>query len=109
LAADGQKKVAEALGVTLERLPVTPAPTMRLIPLPDGALISRNQVRSFYEALSEQRVEVAPVWFDGVAYLRIAAAPYNTADDYQHLANVVWSLLHGRLFRPVSLRLGWRA
>jgi isopenicillin-N epimerase len=93
LVTDGQKTVAEALGVTLERLPVRPAPAMRLVPLPDGVLTSPDQVDPFYEALSQQRVEVAPVHFDGVGYLRVAAAPYNTSDDYDRLARTVGELL----------------
>jgi isopenicillin-N epimerase len=93
LVADGQKRVAEALGVSLERLPDTPAPAMRLVPLPGGVLTSADQVDPFYEALSQQRVEVAPVYFDGVGYLRIAAAPYNTPDDYDRLADTVRDLL----------------
>jgi isopenicillin-N epimerase len=93
LVTDGQKTVAEHLGVTLERLPVTPAPAMRLVPLPDGVLSGPGQVDPFYEALSRQRVEVAPVHFDGVGYLRIAAAPYNTPDDYDRLAHTVRELL----------------
>jgi isopenicillin-N epimerase len=93
LVADGQKRVAEALEVTLERLPPTPAPAMRLVPLPGGVLTSPEQVDSFYEALSQQRVEVAPVHFDGAGYLRIAAAPYNTPDDYDRLADTVRDLL----------------
>ncbi len=95
LVTDGQKRVAGALGVTLERLPATPAPAMRLVPLPDGVLTSPDQVDPFYEALSQQRVEVAPVHFDGVGYLRIAAAPYNTPDDYDRLADTVRELLEG--------------
>src|SRR5277367_5927342 len=71
LVADGQKRLAEALGVTLERLPSTPAPAMRLVPLPVGVLTSPDQVDPLYEALSQRRVEVAPVHFDGVGYLRI--------------------------------------
>ncbi len=94
--ADGQKRVAEALGVTLERLPVTPAPAMRMVPLPAGALTSADQVDPCYEALSRQRVEVAPIYFDGVGYLRIAAAPYNTPDDYERLADTVRELLDRR-------------
>ena len=96
LVADGQRKVAEALGVTLELLPITPAPAMRLVPLPGGVLTSPDRVDPFYEALSQQRVEVAPVHFDGVGYLRIAAAPYNTPDDYDRLADAVRKLLNGR-------------
>ena len=99
LVSDGQQRVADALGVTLERLPVTPAPTMRLVPLPDGVLTSPDQVDSLYEDLSRRHVEVAPVCFDGVGYLRIAAAPYNTADDYDRLASTVRELL-GKRSRP---------
>jgi isopenicillin-N epimerase len=94
LATEGQERVAEVLGVTLERLPAAPAPTMRLVPLPDGVLTSQDQVDPLYEALSQQRVEVAPVCFDGVGYLRIAAAPYNTSDDYDRLAYAVRELLY---------------
>ncbi len=93
LVADGQKRVAEALGVALERLPAAPAPAMRLVPLPGGVLTSPEQVHPFYEALSQQRVEVAPIHFGGVGYLRIAAAPYNTPDDYDRLAGIVRELL----------------
>jgi len=93
VVTDGQKRVAEALGVTLAGLPATPAPTMRLVPLPAGVLTSPDRVGPFYEALSQQRVEVAPIHFDGVGYLRIAAAPYNTPDDYDRLADTVRELL----------------
>jgi isopenicillin-N epimerase len=93
LVADGQKRVAKALRVELERLPATPAPAMRLVPLPGGVLTSPAQVDPFYEALSQQRVEVAPMHFGGAGYLRIAAAPYNTPDDYDRLADTVLELL----------------
>ena len=93
LVADGQKRVAAALGTSLERLPVTPAPAMRLVPLPAGVLSSPERVSAFYEQLSRQHVEVAPVSFDGAGYLRIAAAPYNTPDDYDRLAGAVLELL----------------
>ena len=58
-----------------------------------GVLTSPDRVDPFYEALSQQRVEVAPVYFDGVGHLRIAAAPYNTPDDYDRLADAVRELL----------------
>jgi hypothetical protein len=56
----------------------------------------RVRVPPVYEALSQQRVEVAPVHFDGVGYLRIAA-PYNTPDDYDRLADTVRKLLDRRV------------
>jgi isopenicillin-N epimerase len=93
LVSEGQKRVAGALGVPLERLPAVPAPTMRLVPLPNGVLSGPGQADEFYEALSRERVEVAPIHFAGTGYLRIAAAPYNTPDDYDRLADVVRGLL----------------
>jgi isopenicillin-N epimerase len=93
LAADGRQRIAEALGTASGPLPVTPAPLMRLVRLPDGALTAPDQADSLYEALSQQHVEVAPVYFEGAGYLRIAAAPYNTPDDYDRLAAIAASLL----------------
>jgi isopenicillin-N epimerase len=93
LVTDGQKRVAEALGVSLAGLPVTPAPAMRLVPLPDGVLTSAEQVNPFYEELSRRGVEISPISFAGTGYLRIAAAPYNTPDDYDRLAAAVLELL----------------
>ncbi len=69
---------------------------MRLVPLPAGVLASPDQVDPFYQALSQQRIEVAPIHFDGIGYLRIAAAPYNTLDDYDRLAGAVRELLDRR-------------
>jgi isopenicillin-N epimerase len=96
LVTEGQKKVAAALDVPLERLPVRPAPAMRLVPLPAGVLAAPDQVDPFYQALSRQRIEVAPIHFDGIGYLRIAAAPYNTLDDYDRLAGAARELLDRR-------------
>jgi isopenicillin-N epimerase len=93
LVTEGQEKVAAALGVELGRLPATPAPAMRLVPLPSGVIASPAQADAVYQQLSGQRVEVAPVHFDGAGYLRIAAAPYNTPDDYGRLAAAVRELL----------------
>ncbi|HVT70834.1 MAG TPA: hypothetical protein VHF26_24005, partial [Trebonia sp.] len=95
LAAEGQQTVAAALGVALGGLPPVPAPAMRLVPLPGGALTSPAGAARLYEALSAQRVEVAPVFFDGAGYLRIAAAPYNTPGDYVRLAAAVRAVLAG--------------
>jgi isopenicillin-N epimerase len=89
LAAAGQQEVAAALGTALDGLPAAPAPCMRLVRLPEGALTSQGQADALYEALSGQRVEVAPVYFGGAGYLRIAAAPYNTPGDYGRLAAAV--------------------
>jgi isopenicillin-N epimerase len=93
LVTAGQRRVAEALGVPLEGLPATPAPAMRLVPLPGDSLSNAGGAGPLYEALSRQRVEVLPVQFGGAGYLRIAAAPYNTPDDYDRLAAIAAGLL----------------
>jgi isopenicillin-N epimerase len=93
LAGEGQRTVAGAIGVSLDGLPAAPAPTMRLVPLPAGVLTVPGESDVLYEALSGKGVEVAPVHFHGSGYLRIAAAPYNTADDYHRLAGTMLELL----------------
>lgn len=86
LAARGQAAVAAALGTDLSGLPPVPAPAMRLVPLPAGAVTSPGQASALYGALSARRVEAAPVLAGGRGYLRVAAAPYNTPGDYERLA-----------------------
>jgi isopenicillin-N epimerase len=93
LVTDGQKTTADALGVALDGLPVTPAPAMRLVPLPDGVVSGADDVDSLYEALSRERVEAVAVYFGGSGYLRIAAGPYNTPDDYDRLGATLRKLL----------------
>ena len=69
---------------------------MRLVPLPPAAVTSADAAEALYEALSKRRIETAPVFFGGAGYLRIAAAPYNTPDDYDRLAGAVLDLLNQR-------------
>lgn len=86
----GQRHLADVLGTSLDGLPETAAPTMRLVRLPDGVLEDPSDAQRLYERLSvEHRIETAPVHFDGLGYLRVAAAPYNTFDDYDRLAEAV--------------------
>jgi len=95
LAAEGQKRVIEAVGAPAAPLPATPAPCMRLVPLPAGVLASQGDADALYETLSARRIETAPISFGGAGYLRIAAAAYNTPDDYDRLAGAVRELLDG--------------
>lgn len=86
-ARRAQEVVAEALGTSLDGLPLTPSPTMCLVPLPTGMLTAPADVDVLYERLSTgHRFEVAPIFFGGHGYVRIAAAAYNTDDDYERLA-----------------------
>ena len=52
-----------------------------------------DPARTAWGGLSRRRIEIAPVCFGGAGYLRIAAAPYNTEDDYGRLASTVRDLL----------------
>jgi isopenicillin-N epimerase len=89
LVQEGQAIVAEALGTSTEGLP-SPAPTMRLVRLPDGVATTSAEADALYEELSTaHRIEVAPVPVEGAGYLRIAAAPYTMVDDYHALAEAV--------------------
>ncbi len=88
LVTAGQRHLASLLGTTLDDLPATAAPTMRLVRLPEGVVRGRTDAQRLYESLSvEHRIEAAPIHFEGVGYLRVAAAPYNTIDDYDRLAD----------------------
>ena len=89
LVEAGQSIVAEALGTATDGLP-TPAPTMRLVRLPEGVATTSADADALYEGLSSvHRIEVAPVAVDGAGYLRIAAAPYSMIDDYHALAEAL--------------------
>ncbi len=90
LVEEGRRLVAGAIGVDQDPLPAEPAPTMRLVRLPAGRIRSQVDADNLYEHLSTiHRIEVAPVFFGGDAFLRIAAAPYNTVEDYAALANAL--------------------
>jgi len=89
LVAEGQRRLADALGTSLAGLPPAPAPAMRLVRLPAGVADSLERANDLYERLSRAGAEVAPVVQDGVGYLRIAAAAYNTVEDYDRLATLI--------------------
>ena len=89
MADVGQRALAGALGASLDGLPAVPAPLMRLVPLPAGALTRPEDADPLYEALSRRGAEVAVVFFGGAGYLRVAAAPYNIAADYARLGSIV--------------------
>ncbi len=87
LVAEGQKRVAEALGVALERLPVTPAPAMRLVPLPDGVLTTPDQDDPFYEALSRRASRSPPSTSTESAICASRRHRTTPPDDYDRLAD----------------------
>ncbi|WP_142104465.1 aminotransferase class V-fold PLP-dependent enzyme [Pseudonocardia cypriaca] len=65
-----------------------PVPGMRLVRLPDGLAdgrVAADELRD--RAARELGVEAAFTSFGGAGYLRLSAAVYNTAADYEHFAD----------------------
>jgi len=93
LLDDGAKLVAAALPEVEAALPATPAPMLRLVPLPDGVADTVQSADALYEALSARRVEVQVVAYDGRGWLRLSGAVYNEPADYERLAEVLPEVL----------------
>lgn len=96
LVEQGAQIVSDALGHGSDSTgsPGTPAPTMRLVRLPEGAVADAEAADRLYLRLSEEaRIEVPPVFFEGAAYLRLSAQVYNEPDDYHRLADVLPTML----------------
>ncbi|HEY9291255.1 MAG TPA: aminotransferase class V-fold PLP-dependent enzyme [Microlunatus sp.] len=90
LLSEAQLRLAGRFECSLDGLPLNPAATMRLIPLPLGIAPSAEAARDLSGTLSDEYGIQAPVnFYHDDAYLRVAAAPYNTSDDYDRLADAV--------------------
>lgn len=95
LVGAGQRMLAEAFGTSLDGLAVRPAPTMRLVRLPD-ALTDAEQTQQLAGRLAEEyAIEAAVSFRDGRAQVRLAAAAYNSLDDYDRLATAVTKIIAG--------------
>lgn len=93
LAAWGQQHVAEALGVGLDALPATPAPAMRLIPLPDRVGTTDAAAEGLYTRLSDAGVEVGVIAWGGRVWLRAGTHVFTTEGDHAHLAATLQTYL----------------
>ncbi len=79
LADEGQRLLAEAFDTSLDGLPARPAPTMRLVRLPDRAATTVDEARIIGARLAEEYAIEAAIGFrDNRPLIRLAAAPYNT-------------------------------
>jgi isopenicillin-N epimerase len=81
--------VAAALPAVDAPVPATPAPCLRLVPLPDGVATSLESADELYRRLSALGVEVQVTPYDGRGHLRLSAAVYNEIADYERLAEVL--------------------
>lgn len=94
LAVDGQRRLAETLGLDPADLPRDPAVSMQLVPLPAGVAGSPAAAAALQERIGEQiAVEVAVTSWDGRGFLRLSAQAYNSPGDYSRLAADLPSLL----------------
>ncbi|GLZ37329.1 aminotransferase class V-fold PLP-dependent enzyme [Actinokineospora sp. NBRC 105648] len=85
----GVRLVADALD-TQGQVTDHHAPLMRLVPLPDGLVANEIDARTYYHELSTRhRAEVAVVWWNGNAYVRLGGTLPNTEDDYRALATIL--------------------
>ncbi|MBB5872231.1 isopenicillin-N epimerase [Allocatelliglobosispora scoriae] len=86
LVAEGQRVVAEALGVT--HLP-DPGPevSMRVVPLPPGTASTRADANELLGRIArELHTEVNIAAWNGTGLLRLCGQIYNTPDEYAALA-----------------------
>jgi isopenicillin-N epimerase len=86
LVEEGAGVVAKALGTGVPQV-VHPAPTMRLVELPISVRLTKQLAEAFkIRASREIRAEITLTEFDDRAFLRLSAHAYNSARDYELLA-----------------------
>ncbi|MYU10057.1 aminotransferase class V-fold PLP-dependent enzyme [Streptomyces sp. SID8361] len=86
----GRRLLSAAWNTEEAQLPFAPAPTMRLVQLPEAAVSSDEDVDRLIDVLSESyAIECAPKWFGGRGYVRLAAGPYTTVADFEWLADAL--------------------
>lgn len=98
VVARGHDMLVEAvtgagLEIDLSELPRQPAPTMRLLPLPDGVVVDQAGADAFCDRLSARGLEVAVVAWGGRGWLRPGAQAVTELDDFAHLAAELPSVL----------------
>lgn len=84
-----QQQIAESIGMSLDGLANRPAPTMRLVPLP--AAVGTTDVSG--RLIDQYGIQVPTTASGDRRFLRIGAAPYNTAEDFRRLAEAVTEII----------------
>jgi isopenicillin-N epimerase len=88
LAAWGQRVVAESIGADLRGLPVHPAVSMRIVPLPAGVATTPAAAQALQAQIAvEAGCEVAVSAWRGRGLLRVSGQAYNRTTDYARLAD----------------------
>ncbi|MCX5536980.1 aminotransferase class V-fold PLP-dependent enzyme [Streptomyces sp. NBC_00006] len=88
LAGEAQQLLADALGVDTGPVGGSPAPAMRLVPLPDGAASDQDAAHALGRHLADTiGCETAVTTWNGRGFLRLSAHLYNDRKDYAYLAD----------------------
>ncbi|HEY0485996.1 MAG TPA: aminotransferase class V-fold PLP-dependent enzyme [Mycobacteriales bacterium] len=96
LAAWGQRVVADAIGADLGDLPVHPAVSMRIVPLPAGVATTPAAARELQGRIAvEAGCEVAVSAWRGQGLLRVSGQAYNRTTEYVRLADALPGVLAG--------------
>jgi isopenicillin-N epimerase len=94
LAAWGQHVVAERIGADLGGLPVNPAVSMRIVPLPAGVGATPDAAEVLQvQIAAEAGCEVAIASWHGQGLLRVSAQAFNRTAEYVRLADALPKIL----------------
>jgi isopenicillin-N epimerase len=97
LASYAQRVVGTALGLKPVDLPdhdIGPGLPMRIVPLPRGVAVDLDGARGLRQRISDELdAEVSINPWPGGGMLRLSAQVYNTADEYERLAQRLPALL----------------
>jgi isopenicillin-N epimerase len=94
LAAWGQRAVADRIGADLGGLPMDPAVSMRIVPLPAGVAATPDLAQGLQVQISvEAGCEVAVAAWHGRGLLRLSAQAYNRTAEYERLADALPRIL----------------
>lgn len=93
LVREGAVHVATALGTRTGVGGIPSAPSMTVVPLPDGVATTLDEASALWHRLYAAGFVVAPVSFEGWGLLRLAAQAYNDASDYVRLGTALSRLL----------------
>lgn len=90
LADEAQRMLADVLGADTTTVGGSPAPAMRLVPLPEGAAANQDAAHALQRHISDTTgCETAVTSWQGRGFLRLSAHLYNDLADYAQLADAL--------------------
>ncbi|MET8473582.1 aminotransferase class V-fold PLP-dependent enzyme [Streptomyces sp. NPDC006422] len=90
LAGEAQRLLADTLDADTSTVGGSPAPAMRLVPLPAGVAADQDAAHALQRHLADATAcETAITTWNGHGFLRVSAHLYNDGKDYAHLADTL--------------------